>query len=137
MAINDFNERIMQEFRANGGAVGGRFAGMPMLILHTTGAKSGEPRETPLVCSRDGENLVVIASMGGAPKHPAWFLNLRAHPEVEVEYGSERFPARARIAEGEERDRLYAAQAAMMPAFAEYQQRTTRRIPVVVLERLD
>lgn len=133
---NEFNRKIIEEFRANGGETFGPFKGRPLLLLTTTGAKSGEPRTTPLVYSRDGKRIVVIASMGGAPKHPAWFLNLRANPEVTVELGTEKFRARASTAGAEERDRLYAQQAAEMPAFNEYQQKTTRRIPVVVLERL-
>ncbi len=133
---NDFNRKIIEEFRANSGETSGPFKGRHLLLLTTTGAKSGEPRTTPLVYSRDDNRIVVIASMGGAPKHPAWFLNLRAHPEVTVELGTEKFKARASVIEGAERDRLYARQAAEMPAFNDYQQKTTRRIPVVVLERV-
>lgn len=135
MAQNDFNLKIIEEFRANGGETSGPFKGRPLLLLTTTGAKSGESRTTPLVYTRDGDRVVIIASMGGAPKHPAWFLNLRANPAATIEIGTEKFAARASIAEGAERDRLYAAQAEMMPAFAEYQQKTTRQIPVVVLTR--
>lgn len=133
--INDFNRRIIEEFRANGGETFGPFKGRNLLLLTTTGAKSGEERTTPLVYSRDGDRLVIIASMGGAPKHPAWFHNISANPEVTLEVGTEKFNARASVAEGAERDRLYAQQAAEMPAFNEYQEKTTRRIPVVVLER--
>ena len=107
----------------------------PLLLLTTTGAKSGEARTTPLVYSRDGEKVVIIASMGGAPKHPAWYLNLAANPRVTVELGTEKFEATASATEGAERDRLYAKQAELMPAFTEYEQKTTRRIPVVLLER--
>ncbi len=135
MPQNDFNLGIIKEFRENGGETFGPFKGRPLLLLTTTGAKSGEKRTTPLVYSRDGERLVVIASMGGAPKHPAWFVNLRANAKVNVELGTESFAASTSMPEGEERDQLYAAQAAEMPAFNEYQQKTTRRIPVVVLER--
>jgi deazaflavin-dependent oxidoreductase (nitroreductase family) len=135
MAQSDFNLKMIEEFRANGGETSGPFKGRPLLLLTTKGAKSGEERTTPLVYSRDGERVVVIASMGGAPKHPAWFHNISADPEVTVEIGTEKFAARASVPEGEERDRLYAQQAAMMPAFNEYQEKTTRRIPVVVLER--
>jgi deazaflavin-dependent oxidoreductase (nitroreductase family) len=134
--VNEFNQRIMDEFRANKGVVGGPFAGAPMVLLTTTGARSGEPRTTPLVYSKDGDRIVIIASFAGAPRHPAWFLNLRANPEVTLEVGTEKFKARAVIPEGAERDRLFGAQAALMPNFAEYQQKTTRVIPVVVLERL-
>lgn len=135
MAQTDFNLKIIEEFRANGGETSGPFKGRPLLLLTTTGAKSGESRTTPLVYTRDGDRVVIIASMGGAPKHPAWYLNLRANPDATIEIGAEKFAARASIAEGAERDRLYAAQAEMMPAFAEYQQKTTRQIPVVVLTR--
>lgn len=135
MAQSDFNLKIIEEFRANGGETSGPFKGRPLLLLTTKGAKSGAERTTPLVYSRDGERVVIIASMGGAPKHPAWFHNISADPEVTVEIGTEKFAARASVPEGEERDRLYAQQAAMMPAFNEYQEKTTRRIPVVVLER--
>lgn len=133
---NDFNKQIIEEFRANGGETFGVFKGRPLLLLTTTGAKSGESRTTPLVYSKDGDRVVIIASMGGAPKHPAWYLNLAANPGVTVELGTEKFAATASSAEGTERDRLYAQQAEMMPAFNEYEQKTTRRIPVVLLDRL-
>ena len=133
---NEFNRKIIEEFRANGGKTSGPFKGVNLLLLTMTGAKSGEQRTTPLVYSRDGDRLVIIASMGGAPKHPAWYLNVVAHPEVTLEVGAETFRARASVVEGSERDRLYAQQAAEMPAFNEYQQKTTRRIPVVVLDRI-
>lgn len=133
---SDFNKQIIEEFRANGGETFGVFKGRPLLLLTTTGAKSGESRTTPLVYSKDGDRVVIIASMGGAPKHPAWYLNLAANPGVTVELGTEKFAATASSAEGTERDRLYAQQAEMMPAFNEYEQKTTRRIPVVLLERL-
>jgi deazaflavin-dependent oxidoreductase (nitroreductase family) len=133
---NDFNARIIEEFRANKGVVGGPFAGRNMLLLTTKGAKSGIVRTTPLVYSRDGDRLVIIASKGGAPSHPAWYHNLTAHPEVTVEVGTETFNVRAAEATGTERDRLYQQQAAEMPAFNEYQQKTSRKIPVVVLERI-
>lgn len=135
MAQSEFNLKIIEEFRANGGETFGPFKGRPLLLLTTKGAKSGEERTTPLVYSRDGDRLVIIASMGGAPKHPAWYLNLVANPDVTVEVGTEKFGAKARVANGEERERLYAQQAATMPAFNEYAQKTTRVIPVVVLER--
>ena len=134
--MNDFNKQVIEEFRANGGKVGGNFSGMPLLLLTTTGAKSGQKRTTPLAYTTDGDRCVIIASYAGAPKHPAWYLNLAANPEVTLEVGSETFQARASTAEGAERDRLYAAQAAAMPVFNEYQQKTTRQIPVVVLERI-
>jgi len=129
-----FDEDIIQQFRANGGRIlSGPFAGRTLLLLTTTGAKSGRPLTKPLGFSRDGERYVVIASKGGAPSNPAWYHNLVAHPEVIVEVGTERFSARASVAQGAERDRLYAQQAAAIPVFAKYQEMTSRRIPVVVL----
>jgi deazaflavin-dependent oxidoreductase (nitroreductase family) len=132
---NDFNNNVIAEFRANGGKVGGPFAGSPMLLLTTTGAKSGQPRTTPLVHTMDGDHIVIIASKGGAPTNPDWYHNLVANPTATVEMGTEKFQVRARVAEGEERQRLYDQQAALMPGFAEYQKKTTRQIPVVILER--
>ena len=136
MAQTEFNLKIIEEFRANGGETYGPFKGRPLLLLTTRGAKSGKQHTTPLVYSKDGDRVVIIASMGGAPKHPSWYLNLVANPEATVEIGRETFRAKASVAEGAERERLYARQAAEMPAFSEYQQKTTRQIPVVVLERL-
>lgn len=128
---------LITDFRANGGQVtSGPFAGRPVLLLTTTGAKSGQPRLAPLVYSRDGDHYVIVASKGGAPTHPAWYQNLLAHPTVTVEVGEGTFQARARVTEGAERDRLFAQRAADSPNFAEYQRRTTRVIPVVVLKRL-
>ena len=133
---NNFNQQIIEEFRANGGKVGGQFEGAPMLLLTTTGAKSGQPRTSPMVYTTDGDRMVVIASKGGAPTNPAWFHNLVANPIVRVERGTEQFQARATVPEGSERDRLFNQMAAIMPGFAEYQRNTTRQIPVVVLEKL-
>jgi deazaflavin-dependent oxidoreductase (nitroreductase family) len=133
--MNDFNQNLIAEFRANNGKVTGTFEGRPLVLLTTIGAKSGEPRTMPLVYTTDGGNLVVIASKGGAPTNPDWYRNIVANPKVTVELPGETYEARARITEGEERQRLYDAQAALMPAFAEYQEKTTRQIPVVVLER--
>ena len=132
---NDFNQQIIAEFRANGGVVGGRFAGAPMLLLATTGAKSGQRRTTPLVYLPDGDRFVIIASKGGAPRHPDWYHNLMAHPDTTVEVGTETVPVAAVEVTGEERDRLYARQAALRPAFAEYETRTARTIPVIALHR--
>jgi deazaflavin-dependent oxidoreductase (nitroreductase family) len=131
-----FNRNLIAEYRANGGKVTGMFAGAPLLLLTTTGAKSGTPRVAPLAYTTDNGRLVVIASKGGAPTNPDWFHNVRANPEVTVELGTETFPARASIPEGAERDRLFDQMAAQMPGFAEYQRNTTRRIPVVILERV-
>jgi deazaflavin-dependent oxidoreductase (nitroreductase family) len=134
--MNDFNRGVIDEFRANGGKVGGPFEGAPMILVTHRGAKSGTEYTTPLVYSRSGDAFVIIASKAGAPDDPQWFRNLQANPDVTVEVGSERFAARARVAEGDERDSLYAAQAALMPNFDEYAAKTTRRIPVVVLDRV-
>lgn len=131
---NAFNKDVIEQFRANGGDVPGRK--YPVILLTTTGAKSGLPRTTPLNYSLDGDRIVVIASKAAAPTHPDWYHNLVAHPEAIVEIGTEKFPVRATIAEGAERQRLFDAQAALMPFFAEYQQQTTRQIPVVILERI-
>ena len=133
--FKSFNDNLIAEFRANGGKVGGMFAGAPLMLLTTTGAKTGQPRVAPLVYTTDGDDYVIIASKGGAPTNPDWYHNIVANPEVTVEIGTETFPARARVA-GDDRDRLFDQQAALMPNFAEYQQNTTRRIPVVVLERI-
>ena len=134
-AMSDWNTKIIEEFRANGGRVGGGFAGAPMLLLHTTGARSGAERVNPLVYQADGERWVVFASKGGADTNPDWFLNLRAHPELSIEVGTDTVPVTARVAGGEERERLWARQKELMPGFADYEQKTTRQIPVVVLER--
>src|SRR2546430_16098075 len=134
-AMRKFNEDLITQFRANSGEIkSGMFAGAPILLLTTIGAKSGERRTMPLAFTRDGDSYVVIASKGGAPTHPAWFHNLVAHPEVTIEVGGEKMSATARVAEGEERDRLFRAQAELMPNFDDYQKNTTRVIPVVVLE---
>jgi deazaflavin-dependent oxidoreductase (nitroreductase family) len=131
----NFNQDIIDQFRANNGTmVSGMFKGAPLLLLTSTGAKSGQTRINPLAYSRDGDRYVIIASKNGAPTNPDWYHNVVAHPEVTVEVGPDRFPARAVVAEGAERDRLYSAQAALMPGFAEYERKTTRRIPVVILE---
>ncbi len=131
------NQRVIEEFRANGGRVGDRHEGRPILLLTTTGAKSGKPYTTPVMYLRDGERLAIFATHGGSPRHPDWYHNLVAHPIVTVELGTETFSARATVASRPERDALYARQAALYPQFAEYQERTTRVIPVVLLERID
>ena len=130
---NEWNLAIIQEFRANAGKVGGPFAGKSLLILHTTGAKSGQSHVNPVVCIRDGDQLVIIASKGGAPTNPDWYYNILANPLVSVETGTDQFQARATIAIEPERTRLYNKMAEMMPGFAEYQRKTTRVIPVVIL----
>ncbi len=130
-----FNAGIIDEFRANGGKVGGMFEGAPMLLLTTTGAKSGNPYTTPVVHTDDGDRIVIIASKAGADTHPDWYHNIVANPEVTVELGTETFQATGSVAKGEERQRLYDAQAEQMPNFKEYAEKTTREIPVVVLTR--
>jgi deazaflavin-dependent oxidoreductase (nitroreductase family) len=133
---NNFNQQIIDEFRANQGSIPeGQFKGAPMLLLTTKGARSGKQYTSPMVHTRDGDKYVVIASKGGAPTNPDWYHNLVANPRVTVEVGAEKFEATARVAQGEERERLFAAQAALMPGFADYQTKTTRILPVVVLER--
>jgi deazaflavin-dependent oxidoreductase (nitroreductase family) len=133
---NERNLGIIQEFRANAGKVGGPFAGRPLLLLHTIGAKSGEARINPVACLRDGDCLVIFASKGGAPTNPDWYYNILTHPLVTVEIDTEEFQARATVATEPERSRLYNQMVAMMPGFAEYQQKTTRIIPVIVLTRV-
>ena len=133
--FNDFNRDVIEEFRTNGGRVGGPFAGAPMILVNHRGAKSGKAYTSPLVYTRDGDNFVVIASKGGAPEDPQWFRNLVAHPNVTVEVGSETIPVTARVAEGDERERLFRAQADLMPNFDDYAKSTSRQIPVVVLAR--
>jgi deazaflavin-dependent oxidoreductase (nitroreductase family) len=135
--MNDWNRQVVAEFRANAGKVGGMFEGAPLLLLTTTGAKSGQSRLAPLVYTADDDRFVLIASKGGAPTHPDWFHNLRANPDVTVEIGTETFPARATVPEEPERTRLYDQMAGQMPQFGEYQKMTTRQIPVVVLERTE
>jgi len=138
-SFNDFNTALISDLRANGGrASSGPFKGGDVLILTTTGAKTGAPRENPLAFSKDDGNYVVVASKGGAPSHPAWYHNLRANPIVKVEALGETFKARATVVDGEEDyERLYREHARKMPGFNEYRQRTSRRIPVIVLERAD
>ena len=133
--MKTFNEKLIAEFRTNDGKVGGMFEGAPLAILTMTGAKSGQPREIPIVMDHDGDRIVVIASKGGAPANPDWYHNLAANPEVTVELGTETYRGRATEETGAERDRLYAQVAAKMPNFAEYQRNTDRVIPVFTIER--
>jgi deazaflavin-dependent oxidoreductase (nitroreductase family) len=130
---NDRNMAIIQEFRANTGKVGGPFAGKTLLILHTIGAKSGLERLNPVAYIPDADRLVIIASKGGAPTNPDWYYNIVANPQVTVEVGIEEFTARASISTEPERTRLYNKMVEMMPGFAEYQKKTTRIIPVIIL----
>jgi deazaflavin-dependent oxidoreductase (nitroreductase family) len=133
--INDFNQQIIDEFRANDGKVGGPFQGAQLLLLHTTGAKSGKPRIAPLAFRQEGDAVAVFGSKAGADTNPDWFHNVVANPQVSVELGSERFDAIARVAEGSERDRIWEQQKADVPNFAQYEQQTDRQIPVILLER--
>ena len=136
-SFGDFNRNLIADLRAHHGkATSGPFEGKHVLILTTKGAKSGEIRETPLVYTRDGDNYVIVASKGGAPTHPSWYHNLRTHPEVTLEVGDEKFKAHANVMDGEEYERLYLHHANINPGFAEYRTKTTRKIPVIVLERL-
>jgi len=135
--LNDFNEKVITEFRANEGKVGGQMAGMPLLLLTTTGNKSGRTLTKPLAYTNEGGRIFVIASFAGSSHNPAWFCNLEANPAVTVEVGKERFQARARIISGEERERLFKLQADKMSIFYDYQKKTTRQIPVVVLDRVN
>lgn len=132
-----FTRALIEDVRSNGHPTSGPFAGRPVLILTTTGARTGEPRVAPLVFSRDGDHLVIMASKSGAPVHPAWYANLVANPVVTVETGGERFEARASEAHGDERARLWDAHVVQHPAFAEYVEKAGDRIiPVIVLDRI-
>jgi deazaflavin-dependent oxidoreductase (nitroreductase family) len=133
--VNDFNKTIIAEFRDNDGKVGGQFANTNLLLLHTIGAKSGQARTNPVAYTTDGDHFIIMASKGGAPTNPDWYYNIKANPDVTVELGHEQFPARAIVAEGAERERLFGQMVAVMPGFAEYQRNTDRQIPVIVLER--
>jgi deazaflavin-dependent oxidoreductase (nitroreductase family) len=132
----NWNKAIIDEFRANSGKVGGPFAGKTLLLLHTVEAKSGQERVNPVAYVRDGDRIVIIASKGGAPNNPDWYHNILAHPLVTVEVGTEQFQARAATVSEPERTRIYNLMVAMMPGFAEYQQKTTRVIPVMALTRV-
>src|SRR5258708_2724972 len=134
--FQDFNRNLITDLRANGKATSGPFEGRDVLILTTKGAKSGDVRENPLVYTRDGDHYVIVASKGGAPTHPAWYHNLAKHPEVTVEAGKEKFTARAHIARREGPDRLYTPPAHIHPKLHDYRNTTTRKSPVVVLERI-
>ena len=129
----EFNARIIDEFHANEGVVGGMFEGVPLLLLHHTGAKSGKTRINPLAYQSDGDRYVVFASKGGAPTNPDWYHNLRANPNVTIEVGTETMAAVASEAAGEERERLFRTQVENVPQFGEYEKQTDRMIPVIVL----
>jgi deazaflavin-dependent oxidoreductase (nitroreductase family) len=133
--MNDYNRRLIEEFRAHGGKVSGYFEHTPLLLLTTTGARSGERRTTPMGYLPDGDRLIVWASNGGAPTHPDWYHNLLAHPHVTVEVGTETFDAVAVVTAGAERDRLWTQGVTVYPQLAEAQAKTTRLIPVIALSR--
>jgi deazaflavin-dependent oxidoreductase (nitroreductase family) len=134
--FNDWNSKIIDEFRANGGRVGGPFEGAPMILVHHIGAKSGTERVAPLVWfPQDDDSLVIVASKGGAPTNPDWYHNLKANPDIDVEVGTETFRVHAEEVVGTERDELFEKIAAERPGFGEYQEKTTRKIPVLRLTR--
>ena len=131
--VNNWNKKVIEEFRTNEGRVGGNFEGKTLLLLHTKGAKSQQERINPVACIKDGDRLAVIASKGGAPTHPDWYYNIVANPQVTVEVGAENFQAFASVAEEPERTRLYNQMVEVMPGFDDYRRNTTRVIPVIVL----
>ena len=139
--MSDFagwNQKMIDEFRANEGKVGGPFEGAPMIIIHTKGRKSGKTYENPLVYQDVDGNFAIFASKGGAPEHPDWYRNIVANPEMEAEVGTEKIKVRARELEGEEREKIWTKQKERMPGFAEYEEKTKgiRDIPVILLERV-
>ena len=132
--VEDFNTPVVDEFRANGGKVGGMFEGQPILLLHTTGAKTGRELVSPLGYYAKGARLLTMASNGGADRQPSWYFNVTAHPDVSVEVGAETLPMRATVLTGDERDRLYEEITAALPGYANYQQMTSRALPVIALD---
>ena len=133
--MDDFNEKLIDEFRANGGKVGGPFEGAPMILVHHRGAKSGNQRVNPVVYQPVGRNYAVFASFAGGPQDPQWFRNLIAHPDVTVEVGTSTAKARARVADGDERAAIWATQKERMPHFADYEKNAApREIPVILLD---
>ena len=134
-AVKSFNEQVIEEYRANGGVLSGNFAGANLLLLTTTGAKSGKPRTAPVAYGTDGDRTFVVASKAGADTNPDWFHNLVANPSVTVEQGAETYTATAVVADETERPKLFARMVETMPGFADYENMTSRVIPVVLLER--
>lgn len=135
--MNDWNAKVIAEFRENDGRVGGPFEGAPMVLVHHTGAKSGTERVTPLMCMREDDTVYVFASKAGAPDNPDWYHNLVANPDATIEIGAEsHVPVRAEELEGEERTRVWEAQKQAYPQFAEYEEKTDRTIPVLALRRV-
>ncbi len=131
--MNDYNQKTIEEFRANKGKVGGPFEGRTLLLLHHKGAKTGRERVNPVAYVKDGDRLVIVASKGGAPTNPDWYYNVVANPLVTVEVGTEKYQARAKVTEDPERTRLYDKMVAVNPGFDEYRKKTTRKIPVIIL----
>ena len=131
--MSDWNSKIIDEFRANEGKVGGPFEGAPVLLLHTEGARTGQERVNPMMYQQVDGGYAVFATKGGAPSNPDWYHNLLAHPEVAAEIGTSTVELIARVAEGDERERIWAAQKAAYPGFADYERKTTRQIPVIIL----
>jgi deazaflavin-dependent oxidoreductase (nitroreductase family) len=134
--VQDWNSSIIEEFRSNAGKVGGPFEGTPLLLLHHTGARTGRERVNPLAYQALDDGYAIFGSKGGAPTNPDWVYNLKANPRVKIEMGPETFDAVARIAEGDERERIWSRQKETNPGFAGYEKKTTRQIPVIVLERV-
>jgi deazaflavin-dependent oxidoreductase (nitroreductase family) len=132
---NDWNASIIKEFRENGGRVGGQFEGAPLLLLHTTGAKTGQERVAPVMYQEVGDGFAVFASKAGAPTNPDWYHNLLANPRTTVEVGTDTIEVTARVADDDEREPIWSKMKAEYPGFGEYEQKTTRTIPVVILSR--
>jgi deazaflavin-dependent oxidoreductase (nitroreductase family) len=132
--MTDWNSKIIEEFRANRGQVGGQFEGAPLLLLHTVGARTGQQRVNPMMYLPVPDGYAVFASKGGAPANPDWYHNVLAHPRVTAEIGAATVELEARVAEGEEREQIWSAQKAAYPGFADYERTTTRQIPVIVLK---
>lgn len=132
--FDEWNQKIIEEFWANGGKVGGQFEGAPMLIMHTTGAKSGKERVIPVMYQPVGDDMAVFASKAGAPSNPDWYHNLVAHPDVTIEVGSDTAAVRARVTKDDKRESIWTRQKELYPQFAGYEAATTREIPVIILE---
>lgn len=135
MDMQKMNDKIIAEFRANDGKVGGQFEGAPLVLVHHTGARSGTERVTPMMYRPERDGFAIFASKAGAPNNPAWFHNLVANPDAQIEVGTETLDVTARVTEGAERDRIWEAQKTEYPGFADYENATDRLIPVLVLER--
>jgi len=135
-SFNDWNKQVIDDFRANGGKVGGMFAGASMILVHHIGAKSGTERVSPMVYFPDGDRLLIVASKAGAPTNPDWYHNLKAHPRVDVEVGTETFPVVVEELPREERDEKWATITSVAPGFADYEKKTSRVIPVLALTRV-